>query len=395
MKTGTGLRLGRIAGIEIGLDWSLLIIFFLITFSLATAVFPVWHPAWSAATVWLTALAAAVLFFASVLAHELSHALMGRRFGMQIRRITLFIFGGMAHLEDEPPTWRAEMAMALVGPLTSLVLGAVFILLGGTLAGSVNLDATPERALAALDPLPTLLLWLGPVNIILGLFNLVPGFPLDGGRALRAALWGVTGSLRRATRWASVGGRAFAWLLIAAGVAMMLGIELPLFGTGLVGGLWLAFIGWFLHNAALTSYRQLLLRESLDDVPVSRLMLRRLVSVPPSLDLDSLIEREAAGSGQRAFPVVEGGRLVGLISLSDLQPHPRVEWPRIRVADAMTPRARLVTLAPDHDAFEAMEQLAARNLNQLPVVEGDALVGMVRREDVLRWLALHRDSSAR
>lgn len=393
MRFMGGIRLGRIAGIEIGLDWSLLIIFVLITSSLAVGVFPAWHPEWTAALNWSVALGAAVLFFASVLTHELSHALVGRSFGMKIERITLFIFGGMAHLEDEPPTWRVELLMALAGPLTSLVLGMVFIWTGGFLTGErmVQQAQSPEELLQSVGPFATLLLWLGPINILLAVFNLVPGFPLDGGRALRAVLWGITGNLRRATRWAARGGQAFAWLLIAAGVAMILGMPVPVFGTGIVGGLWLAFIGWFLHSAALASYRQLLVRESLEDVPVRRLMQRQVTTISPGTSLATFADSDEMQSGQRAFPVVRGGRLVGLLSVSDMRKRPRGEWQQAQVHEVMTPVEKLVMVEPEQDAFEALELLGSRNLNQLPVVKDWQVAGLIRREDLLRWLTLHRD----
>jgi Zn-dependent protease len=224
-----GLRLVRIAGIDVHADWSLLIIFFLILNGLALGLFPAWHPDWGAGLAWATALGAALLFFASVLAHELSHALVGRRHGVVIRRITLFVFGGVAHVEREPQKWRAELWMAAVGPLTSLALGLAFLFAAGTFVSPAEVDQRDARV-------------------------------IDGGRVLRAILWGATGNLRRATRWASWLGQAFAWILIATGLAMMLGLRVPVFGGGLVGGLWLAFIGWFLNNAALMSYRQLLTR---------------------------------------------------------------------------------------------------------------------------------------
>src|SRR5690606_34380126 len=191
---------------------------------------------------------------------EMSHALVGRARGMTIRRITLFIFGGMAHLEEDAREWRTELYMAAAGPVTSLVIGFACIWLASFGAADVSGNSlqNPEQLLAGLGPGTTLLLWLGPVNIVLGLFNLVPGFPLDGGRVMRAVIWGATGDLHRATRHASNAGRAFAWLLIACGIAMILGMQVPLFGRGFVGGLWLTLIGWFLHNAALMSYRQLL-----------------------------------------------------------------------------------------------------------------------------------------
>lgn len=390
MNFTRGIRLGSIAGIEVQVDWSLLIIFSLITFSLAGGVFPAWHPDWSPGQYWLTALAAAILFFASVLAHELSHALVGRANGIVIRRITLFIFGGVAHMENEPRSWRAELAMAIVGPITSLVLGVVFVWLGQRTGAPLDFDpARPEDMLAGLDPLATLLMWLGPVNILLGLFNLVPGFPLDGGRVLRAVMWGITGDLRRATRWASGAGQAFAWLLMATGFAMMLGIPVPVFGRGFVNGLWLAFIGWFLNNAALVSYRQLLIRESLEDVPVSSLMHTRFTRVPPEMPVRTLVDELLMASGQRAFPVEADQRFLGMVCLADLQKRDRAGWEATTVREIMTPVSSLVTVPPEEDAAEALTLLGQRNLGQLPVVDRARLVGLLRREDVLTWLSLH------
>lgn len=385
-----GVRLGSISGIEITADWSLVLIFFLITFSLATGIFPAWHADWGPGISWVTALAAAVLFFASVLLHELSHAFIGRANGVEIRRITLFMFGGMAHMEGEPPSWRAELGMAIVGPLTSLVIGCAFLSLAGLLSGPLHVDpANPRAALAALGPVASLLLWLGPVNIVLGLFNLVPGFPLDGGRVLRAVMWGVTGNLRLATRRASQAGQGFAWLLMASGVAAILGINLPFFGGGFVNGLWLTFIGWFLNNAAVMSYQQLVIHESLEDVPVRKLMQTRFLRVGPQMRITTLVNEHVMPSGQRAFPVEEDGRLLGMVSLRDLQKCERSAWESMTVKDIMTPATELATVAPDEDAVDALAIIGRRDLNQLAVVQDDVLVGLLRREDILKWLSLH------
>jgi Zn-dependent protease/predicted transcriptional regulator len=390
MASHDGVRLGRIAGIAVHVDWSLLVIFSLITLGLGSGLVPAWHPDWSPVLVWGTALAAAVAFFASVLAHELSHAVVGRANGISVRRITLFMFGGLAHMENEPPSWRAELLMAVVGPLTSLVLGMGFVGLAGVVAGPLEIDPVrPGEALRSLGPLATLLLWLGPVNVMLGLFNLVPGFPLDGGRVLRAVMWGATGELRKATRLASLAGQAFAWLLVGTGVAMMLGLRVPFFGSGLVGGLWLVFIGWFLNNAAVLSYRQLLVREFLEDVPVERIMRRRFVSVPPDTPLSTLVDEHVMASGQRAFPVEDDGRFVGLVALRDLHGLGRAAWESTRVADVMIPVERLATAPPGEPAIEVLALLGRRDVNQVPVLDAGHLVGLVRREDILRWLALH------
>lgn len=385
-----GFRIGQLAGIHVYLDWSLLIIIFLISTSLAVGLFPAWHPDWDPMLSWTTAIAAAVLFFASVLAHELSHALVGRATGIRVERITLFVFGGMAHMENEPRAWQSELWMAAVGPLTSVVLGIIFLTLSGLITGPVALDLEdPSQALSALGPAATLLFWLGRINIILALFNLVPGFPLDGGRVLRAILWGITRDLRKATRWASRLGQAFAWLLILNGFAMMLGMRVPFFGAGPIAGIWLAFIGWFLNNAAMVSYRQLLVRESLEHVPVARIMQTQYLSVAPDLDLASLVDQHLMRSGQRSFPVEQEGRFLGMVCLHDIRKVEIGLRATTTVSEIMTPADRLTTVRPQDDAAEALSLLASRDVNQIPVTENDTLRGLVRREDILKWLTLH------
>jgi Zn-dependent protease len=396
MNITSGFRLATIAGIDIAIDWSLLIIFTLITVVLATNVFPIWHPGWDLLLCWSTAFMAAILFFASVLTHELSHALVGRANGVTVRRITLFVFGGMAQMENEPPSWRAELAMTVVGPLTSLGLGFLFMWLGGVLAGPVAITPEdPAKMIAALNPGATMFIWLGWVNIFLGLFNLVPGFPLDGGRVLRALLWAVTGDLNLATLWASRGGRAFAWLLIGTGFAMILGVHVPVFGGGSLNGLWLAFIGWFLNNAAVMSYEQLALRNALQGVPVFRLMQTRLARIAPRTSVEDVIEKHVMESGQRVFPVEEDGRFMGLTSLRDLQAVAAADRAHTPVSECMTPLERLVTVSPDTDSISALTLLGSADLNQLPVVDQGRCVGMVRREDILKWLSLHMPSAVK
>jgi CBS domain-containing protein len=279
--------------------------------------------------------------------------------------------------------------MTIVGPLTSLALGVLFIMFG---MSTIPLEAfDPERPRAFLEqlsPLSTLLLWLGPVNIILGLFNLVPGFPLDGGRVLRSLIWGITGDLRRATRYASRGGQLFAWFLIGSGFAMILGVHMPIFGTGLVNGLWLALIGWFLNSAAVASYQQLLVRQVLEGVPVRRIVHGSPHSVPPELSLQELVDRYLFDTDQRAFPVISGHEPVGLITLHDLRTVPRDRWPRTRIADIMIPWQQVVFVEANDDATEALDRISRRGFNQLPVLEHGNVIGMVRREDLLRWLSL-------
>lgn len=383
----SGIRLFRLAGIDVFLDWSLIIIFTLISLSLGLGVFPQWHPDWSTSTAMMTALVAAVLFLASVLAHEFSHALVGRARGMTVNRITLFIFGGMAHLESEPADWKSEFWMTIVGPLTSLLLGAVFLLLGLAAAGPMNPEQ-PAAFVQGLSPLATLLLWLGPVNIILGLFNLVPGFPLDGGRILRALIWGATGDMRRATRYAARGGQLFAWLLMGSGFAMILGLRVPVFGTGLVNGLWLAFIGWFLHSAAVASYQQLLVRQVLQGVPVTRLMRQDITPLPADITVQALVDEHLFSGDQRAWPILDGEHLAGLVTLHDVRAVDRDRWSTTRLTDIMVPIGKMETTSPEEDASDALNTLSQRGINQLPVVQNGRLCGMLRREDIMRWLSL-------
>lgn len=321
-----GARLGKLFGIEIEIDASWSFIFVLVTWNLA-AGFSQWHPDWSFALDVATALAGSLLFFASVLAHELAHSLVARTRGLPVHRITLFLFGGVSNLQREPESPGTEFVMAIVGPLTSVFLGFLFLTLGTRAAGGVQLALSdPVKALAHLSPLSTLLLWLGQINILVGLFNLVPAFPLDGGRVLRSLLWGATKNLRRDTRWASQIGSLIAWLFIFAGVAMIFGARVPFFGSGLIGGLWIAMIGWFLHNAAVSSYRQLVVSDLLEGVPISRLMRRGTPTVPADIAVGQLVHDWLIGTDERAFPVLESGRLAGLVCLEDVRKLPRGRW---------------------------------------------------------------------
>jgi Zn-dependent protease/CBS domain-containing protein len=383
-----GLSIGRIFGIQIEIDPSWIFIFLLVTWSLAAGFFQI-HSDWPAAVTVATAIAAALLFFGSVLVHELSHSLVARSRGLQVKRITLFLFGGVSNIEREPASPGTEFVMALVGPLSSLVLGFVFWMLGVALVGSDMLTAArPLESLRGAGPLPTLLLWLGPINVILGVFNLVPGFPLDGGRILRSILWGATGDLKRATYWASRTGQVIAWLLILAGISMAFGMQIPFFGTGFVGGLWLAFIGWFLNNAAAASYRQVEIEDLLGDVPVSRLMRRDVPTVAPATPLSDLVYDRMLGTDQRAFPVVGDGRLEGLVCLEDVRRIPRAQWDATPVRSVMTPISNLAVVRPDLDAAEAFRTLSQKEVGQLPVLEDGRLVGLLRLPDIVRWIHL-------
>lgn len=378
------LRLGRLFGIEVAVNWSLVFIFLLIAWSLALGVFAPMHPTWSPLFVWGIAIIGTALFFASILAHELAHSLVAKAYGLPVRSITLWLFGGVSSIGREPPSPKVEFLMAIVGPATSIVLGFLFFGLAAFGTGGLP----DPGGLGVLGPVSTLALWLGSINILLGLFNMVPGFPLDGGRVLRSIFWAMTGNLNKATQWASWAGQGVAWILILIGLAMIFGIRVPIFGTGLIGGLWLILIGWFLHSAAVQSYRQIVVQGALQGVPVGRLMESRVATVPPNLPVSSLVHEYIMGTSERAFPVVQDDQLVGIVSLEDVRRVPREDWDLTSVRQIMTPQAQLTTATPDEDANEAMEDLATHDVNQVPVVKDGHLVGILRRSDIMRWLQI-------
>lgn len=389
-----GISVIKLFGIEIRLDPSWFFIFFLITWNLATA-FGSLHPEWSVTLRWGGAAAAALLFFASVLVHEYAHSLVARAQGVDVRTITLHLFGGVSNIERHPPSPRAEFLITIVGPITSFVLGIAFLLLGGVQLGQMaSATQQPEALIQALGPLPTLLLWLGSINIILAIFNLVPGFPLDGGRILRSILWAATKNLTRATRWASGVGQAVAWSFIVGGIAMAFGAQLPFFGTGVISGLWLAFIGWFLNNAAVASYQQILVQDVLEDVTVRRIMHTEPSTVPAHISLEMLVDDYMMASDERSFPVMDGGQVVGIVAIEDVRKVPRGEWPRRHVVDVMTTLEDMKSVEPQTPAAEALSILGRMDVKQLPVMENGRLAGLLRRKDILRWLELQRDIDA-
>jgi len=388
----SGFRAGKIFGIEIRVDWSWLVILLLVVWNLGT-MFSEIHRDWRVALVWGTSIVAALLFFGSVLAHELAHSLVARKRGIPVRDITLFLFGGVSDLQREPASPGAEFLVAIVGPLTSLVLGGFLVLLVGmSVRPAQDAIANPAQAVAQLNPLLTLLIWLGSVNITLGLFNMIPGFPLDGGRVLRSILWAATGSLRRATRWAAGVGQAIAWIMIFGGVTMAFGAQIPFFGTGVGGGLWLAFIGWFLNSASIQSYQQVVVHDILKGVPVSRMMRKDPPTCQPACTISSLVHEHILGTDARAFPVLDAGRLVGIVTLDDVRRVAREAWDATFVGDVMTPASRLVVVTPEEEASQALEKLTSADVRQLLVVRGGELVGLLRRGDVIKWLQLHAES---
>jgi Zn-dependent protease len=388
-----GVGIGRIFGIEIRIDWSWLLIFVLITWSLASTFGQI-HKDWSVVLSWGTGIVASLLFFISVLAHEMAHSVVAKAQGVPVRSITLFLFGGVSSIERDPASARNEFLMAFVGPLTSIVIGVVLLLVTGLFVGPVASSVSdPLAAISNLNPLFTLLMWLGSVNVLVGFFNLVPGFPLDGGRVVRSIMWAITNNLRRATRYASWLGQLIAWLMIITGIAMVFGVQVPFFGSGVVSGLWLAFIGWFLNSASSQSYQQLVIRDILEGIQVGRIMRSNPPTVAPSASVRSLVHDHIMGTDDHSFPVMDDGRLVGLVTLEDVRHTDRDAWETTSAREIMTPVEKLVTVTPTEDANDALNKLTEHDVGQLPVMSDGQLAGLLRRQDIIKWLRLHSEEA--
>ena len=384
----SGLRLGKIFGININIDWSWLLIFALVSWSLASS-FSLAHPGWTIFMQWGLALSAALLFFASILAHELAHSVMARAMGVPVRNITLFLFGGISNIQKEPKSPSAELAITIVGPLTSFILGGIFLALGvGTVAiNNVALMDTIS-ALSQIGPIGTIFVWLGSVNILIALFNLIPGFPLDGGRIVRSALWAATDDLKKSTRWASWMGQAVAWILILFGISMMFGIHIPILGTGFLNGMWIVFIGWFLQNAAVQSYHKIVVQDILEDVPVKQMMYTDVPIVKAGQSVQTLIDNYIMQTDNRAFIVFEGDRMVGLVTIDDIRKVDAKARELTVIKSIMTPSKKMIVIAPEEEASDAFQRLQSEDIRQLPVVYGNKIVGLLRRKDIVRWLQL-------
>ena len=381
-----GFRVGKIFGINIHIDWSWLLIFGLVSWSLASSFGQI-HANWTPLTQWGIASLAATLFFLSVLAHELAHSLVARAQGVRVRNITLFMFGGVSNIQREPASPLGELLVTIVGPLTSFVLGIVFLILG---TGDINLNnvsvTNVTTLISQLRASGTILLWLGSVNILVGLFNLIPGFPLDGGRIVRSILWSITDNLQKATRWASWMGQAVAWIFIFAGMSMLFGAQIPLWGSGFINGIWIIFIGWFLQNAAVQSYRRIVVQDILEDTPVRRMMYTDVPVVNANLTVQTLVDNYIMQSDHRAFIVFEGEKMAGLVTIDDVRTLDPKSRNQTLVKDVMTPSQKMIVVAPEEEASEAFQRLQSEDVRQLPVVNGNKIVGLLRRKDIIRWL---------
>lgn len=381
-----GFRLGRVAGIELKADPSWLFAIVLVVTSLASS-FGLRQTAWGSGVAVLVACVSAALFFASVLTHELAHAVVARAFGIPVRGITLFLFGGVSNIEREPTSPAHEFIVAIVGPLASFALAALFALIGVALGGGAGF-AHPSVPLA---PWTAVFVWLAPINLALGVFNLLPGFPLDGGRVLRSALWRATGDLVRATRIATGVGQAMGWSFIVLGAAMAFGAYVPFLGRGLFAGVWIAAIGWFLRNAAFATLRDVEIRARLVGVTVQELMRHPPPSVPANVSLAMLHDHWLYGSGAEVFPVVWEERFAGWIDRTTVRAVPPDAQTRMMVANVMTPVDKLPVLTPTDEASASLAAFASARKPVLPVVQNGALTGWLMLEDVLRVVERGRD----
>jgi Zn-dependent protease/CBS domain-containing protein len=358
-----GFRLGRLGGIDIVVHWSWFLIFFLLTWSLAEGLFRHDYPGWSTAAIWLAGAATSLLLFVSVLLHEFAHSVMARRQGMTVTSITLFIFGGVSSLTEEPASPKQEFLIAGVGPGTSFILAGLFGLAG------LGLHGTGVGSAA---------LYLAFINALLAVFNLLPGFPLDGGRLLRAAAWARSGNLLQATRVASQAGTILSFVLMAGGlVAILLG--------GFLTGVWFIVIGWFLRSQSEASFRQVVAHDVLQGISVTAALKRDVHPVSPELSLSSLSDQVLAYN-QACLPVVSDDRLLGLVYLRDLQKYPRSQWQSRSVSEVMTPRERLQVVQITDDLAKAAELMSSADVQQVPVMEEGRFAGFVTRTDIIHLI---------
>jgi Zn-dependent protease len=369
MKRKT-ISLGRIIGIPIGVDYSWFLVFALLTWSFATSYYPQEFPDWLGITYWTVGAATAIMLFVSVLIHELGHSVIAMKYKIAIRSITLFLFGGVAQIASEPPSASAEFWIAIAGPVTSLVLAAIFYAL--------------EPAAAIYSPLLGLVKYLAYINLALAFFNLIPGFPLDGGRVFRAAVWGVTGNLRKATLIAASVGRFIAFLFIAVGVWQIF--------TGNAGdGLWIAFIGWYLEKAASAQVQQQEIQGVLAGHKVSDAMSRSFTEIPFNVSLQQLVDHHILAEGRRVFVVKHYEEVVGLLTLHRVRQVPREQWPMTNVEHVMIPASQMKTARPDDELQECFSSMNRDGVNQLPVMVNGQIFGLLTREDIISFIHTIRE----
>ena len=367
-----GFPLGKVFGIPIRLDYSWFVILALLAWMLGGSYFPAKFSGWPPALYWLMGVVTAVAFFASLLLHELGHSVVALRYRVPVRSITLFVFGGVAQIAGEPPSAKAEFRIAIAGPIVSLALALLFY--------------AAQLLLEALPPLLGMAGYLAYMNLALALFNLIPGYPLDGGRVLRAAVWALTRNLRRATVIAANAGRGFGLAFILLGAWEILG--------GNFGGLWLAFIGWFLHSAASAQLMQTAYQGLLAGHTVAQAMGARCPVVAADLTLQRLVDEHVLERGERCFLVDRDGRILGLVTVHQVKRVPRAEWAAATVEQIMLPLEQLRRVGPGTELAAALELMDRDGVNQLPVTAGGRVLGMLSREDVISYLGTLQELQA-
>jgi Zn-dependent protease/predicted transcriptional regulator len=364
------MDLFKVAGVQIAIDYSWLIIFALVLWSLSAGYFPALHPGNTHVEYWIVGLVATLLFFASIVTHELSHAVVANRLGQPVERISLFIFGGMAHLGHEPTSARDELKIAAAGPITSFVLGAFFL----AIPRVFGMDESLSMWASVFN-------YLGFINFALGLFNLLPGFPLDGGRILRAVLWQRSGDFRQATASASEWGKGIAYGLIFLGA-------LQIFAGALIGGIWLIFIALFLKGAASSSYQSLVIEQVLGSLHVSDLMVRDPITIDAETTVADVINDHFMRHGHGGYPVIRDGRVVGLISLGQIRDCPAGERASKRVSEIMRPLDPAIVIAPTAPVSNALRQMAESDSGRLLVMEQERLIGLITRSAIAHFIML-------
>jgi Zn-dependent protease len=370
---GKTVTLFRIFGFEVKVDWSWLILGALIVWSLATGLFPVWYKGLERSDYWIMAVAGAVGLFLSIVFHELWHSLIARRFGLNMRGITLFLFGGVSEMADEPPSPKAEFFLAVAGPLSSVGLAAALLATSYLLRGH-----------GPMTPVTGVLNYLGFLNLVLAGFNLIPAFPLDGGRVLRAVLWGTWNDIRRATRVASSIGAG-----LGAGL-MFLGVVQFFMGRS-VGGIWTFVIGMFVRSTARSSYRQLVFRRALEGVPVKKFMVADAVTVVPATSVEKLVEDYIYKYHFKMYPVVDGGKLAGCVTIDQVKDLPREAWASHEVGEMARACSAENTIGPDEDVLKALALMQRTGRSRLMVADGDKLAGVISLKDIMGYIALKLD----
>jgi Zn-dependent protease/CBS domain-containing protein len=370
------LSLGKIAGIDIRIHWSWLVIFFLLVWSLSEGFYKdIVDEDWSRSTRWVAGTITTFLFFLSVLLHELSHSLVAKRLGLPVSSITLFIFGGVSALTDEPRSAGDEFKIAIVGPLTSFALG----ILSGAIFIAIALGGQSESVPGVMSA------YLAFINVVLGVFNMLPGYPLDGGRVLRAGLWAKSRNMIKATRWAATAGTVLSYGLIGFGVISAL-------AGGIMGGIWMIVIGWFLRNTSEQAYQQLLLRNTLEGRRVSEILNTGFESAPPDISAAQLVNDYILRRSQRCVPIVVADELLGIVTMTDLRRIPPEEWPTTSAFRAMTPREKLHSVSPEDDLTAVLQAMTEHEIHQIPVLErGRDFLGFVTRADLLRLIQIRSE----